>query len=77
MSGDIGALWCSTGKNSGKDYFSGNVEINGEKIKIVVFHNRDKSSSNNYPDYLIYKSRPMEEKSSEPKSVFTDENMNE
>ncbi len=50
----IGAIWIKTAK-SGKPYMTGNIEINGTKIDIVVFSN-DKGGNDSRPDYRIFKS---------------------
>lgn len=42
---------------NGNEYFSGNIEVNGEKLKVIVFKNTYKDKENS-PDYLIYNSRP-------------------
>lgn len=53
----LGALWQ---KSSSKgDYFSGVLEINGEKHEIVVFANGFKEATN-HPDWIVYKSKPRE-----------------
>jgi len=54
----IGALWKKTSA-AGKEYMSGEIEINGEKIKIVCFSREDKKSEKE-PDYDILKSKPKE-----------------
>lgn len=54
----IGALW--KGKSSGgTDYIKGNVEINGEKHKIIVFKNTYKSKKED-PDYKVYESTDLQ-----------------
>ncbi len=53
-----GALWVKDGQR-GK-YMSGVIEINGEKINIVVFKNGYKKEDK-HPDYRILKSRPKNE----------------
>ena len=53
-----GALWFKS--KNGKDYFSGEVEVNGAKLQIVVFQNGYKDHDKK-PDWLIYKSRPKSE----------------
>lgn len=53
----LGALWFKTGPKG--DYFSGEVEIDGTKHKLVVFANGFKDAENK-PDWIIYKSRPRE-----------------
>lgn len=52
----IGALWEKFTK-AGQSYFTGNVEVNGAKIKIVVFKN-NKKSKETQPDYNILISQP-------------------
>ncbi len=54
----IGALWIKEKNN--KKYMSGVIEINGEKINIVVFKNSYKKE-NKHPDYRILRSRPQSE----------------
>jgi hypothetical protein len=49
----IGALWNKT-TPSGKDLMTGNVEVNGEKIKISVWKNGFKAEGTRQPDYIIY-----------------------
>ncbi len=53
----VGAIWAKEGVN-GK-FFSGELLINGKKIKIVVFKNKDKQG--NQPDYDILLAREREE----------------
>lgn len=53
----IGCLWRSTNE---KIAFSGNIEINGEKVKIVVFKNSYKKVGDTAPDFKIYLSKPKE-----------------
>lgn len=50
---ELGALWTKQGKKG--QYFSGYVEVDGQKIPIVVFSN-SKKSSEKQPDYTILKS---------------------
>lgn len=47
----IGGLWKKTSKN-GASYLSGNVEIDGKKIRISVFPNKYKKKETS-PDYTI------------------------
>lgn len=54
----IGALWRNESKK-GTEYFSGNIEIDGQKHKIVVFWN-DYKEGDRQPDLKIY---PHQEKS--------------
>lgn len=55
----IGALWEKEGK-AGK-YMSGQIEIGGNKINIVVFKNTNKKKEN-HPDWNILISKPKEDK---------------
>jgi hypothetical protein len=55
----IGALWENDGKNG--TYFTGNIELDGVKKKIVVFKNSYKKDKQ--PDWRIFKSKPKEERS--------------
>lgn len=47
----IGALWKNEGKNG--TYLSGNVEIDGRKVPIVIFPNTYKKPGEKTPDYRI------------------------
>jgi len=53
----IGALWLKDGK-AGK-YMTGEVEVNGEKQRIVVFKNTYKQQDKQ-PDYRILAARPKD-----------------
>jgi uncharacterized protein (DUF736 family) len=55
----IGALWLKESK-SGTKFFSGNIEIDGKKIAIVIFRNTKKPEGSKQPDYRILESVPME-----------------
>ena len=54
----IGALWKNKSAK-GAEYLSGQIEINGAKIKIVGFINTYKDAENK-PDWKIYLSDPRE-----------------
>jgi uncharacterized protein (DUF736 family) len=54
----IGALWFKTGK-SGVEYFTGDLELNGDVIRIKVFKNSYKDADN-HPDWKIYIREPLE-----------------
>ena len=56
----IGALWVKEGKK-GK-YFTGVVELGDRKVKVVVFKNGYKDKENQ-PDWRIFESKPMEQRS--------------
>ncbi len=51
----LGALW---DKGS---YFTGQLEIEGQKIAVVVFKNKHKTQDK-HPDYRILKSKPKGER---------------
>ena len=63
MSEKIGALWVKENKN-GKKYLSGEIEFNGEKVRIVIFKNTYKKEKK-HPDYIIKKSENKQEKNPE------------
>lgn len=46
------AIWKTIAKSSGISYFSGVVEFEGKKIRIVAFPNKDKVEENQ-PDYIF------------------------
>lgn len=58
MSDKIGALWLKDGKK-GK-YFSGVIEVSGQKIGVVVFKNNHKTEDR-YPDYDILVCKPRKQ----------------
>ena len=66
---NIGALWLKEGAK-GK-YFSGNVEINGQKTNIVVFKNTLKQPGEKTPDYRIFLQQERGERS-EPRQDDSD-----
>ena len=49
-----GALWLKTAR-SGDKFMSGVIEVNGEKVNLLVFKNGYKEESK-HPDYVIYES---------------------
>jgi len=56
----VGAFWKKTSAN-GNEYYSGNIEINGEKIYLVGFNNTKKAD--NQPDIRVFISeKKVEEK---------------
>jgi hypothetical protein len=60
----IGALWENT-TGKGQKYLSGQIEIDGKKIRIVAFKNGYKKEDK-HPDWNIMISRPKEERRQEP-----------
>jgi len=53
---ELGVLWEKSGRNG--TYFTGNIEIGGEKHRIVVFKNGNKRGEK-APDYRILRSVPQ------------------
>lgn len=51
MTTKIGALWLKTSPK-GEKYMSGQIELNGEKIRLAVFKN-SKKELEKHPDYNI------------------------
>ncbi|WP_304354601.1 hypothetical protein [Brachyspira innocens] len=51
MSNKIGTLWL----NKEKKFMKGNIEIDGRKIKIIIFRNK-KKTKDSQPDYDILES---------------------
>lgn len=51
MTTKIGALWLKT-TPKGEKYMSGQIELNGEKIRLAVFKN-SKKELEKHPDYNI------------------------
>lgn len=47
----IGALWIN--EKNGKKYMSGDVTIDGQQVRIVVFKNTYKEEGTKQPDYNI------------------------
>ncbi|NBP58449.1 hypothetical protein EBU71_18330 [bacterium] len=64
---DIGALWKREGKN--QKYLSGYVKVDElgieRELKVVVFSNKNKKDNDRAPDYRIYVSKPIENKSND------------
>jgi uncharacterized protein (DUF736 family) len=53
----LGALWAKA--SSRGQYFTGQLEIDGVKTRIVVFENKFKDDEKK-PDFIIYKAIPRE-----------------
>lgn len=51
---NIGGLWLNVKKGTTEKYLAGNIEINGEKVKIICFKNSFKSENAAAPDYRIF-----------------------
>jgi uncharacterized protein (DUF736 family) len=56
---EIGALWKREGKSSGRKYLAGHmVNADGEKEKVVVFMNSNKTNDK-APDFRVYRSEEL------------------
>ncbi len=60
MADSIGALWERTASKTGNLFMTGNIEINGQKIDIVVFRNY-KDGNDKKPDWKILKNQPRDQ----------------
>jgi len=60
MNNKIGALWLKTSVKGNK-FMSGEIELNNEKFRVVVFKN-DKDGVETRPDYQIFLSEDQEQK---------------
>jgi hypothetical protein len=65
---EVGALWMKQGTTH--DFMSGHCSVNDEKIELVVFKNKNKTSDR-APDYILYKSRRLDE-NAPPAAAGTD-----
>lgn len=54
---ELGALWVKNGRSG--DFLSGHCSVDGQRVEMVVFRNKNKTSDK-APDYILYKSKPME-----------------
>ena len=76
----IGGLWEKLTRN-GSVFFSGNVEVDGKKVRITCFQNGHKKQGDNKPDFQIYldtwepgqrseaPARPQEDRHARPHDV--------
>lgn len=55
----IGALWIKTSRKGNK-FLTGEIEVKGERIALVVFKNVHKQSGEKTPDYRIFLGTPLE-----------------
>jgi len=71
---NIGGLWLSSSTNPKAPFAKGKIEVDGKKIRIVVWKNSYKQSGDKKPDYQIEIDRKdagiLEER---PKAKFTDD----
>jgi len=67
----IGALWEKTSARG--TFMTGNVEINGEKVGIVVFKNEQKTGKQ--PDWRILKAKPKEQAMPTDNEPMTDQDV--
>lgn len=60
MSESIGALWIHD-KQDGSKYLSGNIDVDGRKVEIVIFKNTFKKEGEKTPDYRIFPKKQRED----------------
>ena len=68
QSNSVGAFWKQTSRDGKKTYLSGNIQLNppdGERIKVVVWANKNKPEGSNQPDFRMYVSQPQQKKVNE------------
>lgn len=63
---ELGALWKRQGRS--QTYLTGYVNYKGERLNLVVFSQQSKKSENQ-PDFRIYESLPLENKTQEKKKT--------
>lgn len=69
----LGALWTPTTDNPNAPIAKGNIEINGEKIQVVVWRNKRKQPGEKTPDFYIEKDIPREQaQAPQPPADFSD-----
>ena len=71
---NIGGLWLSTSQNQKAPFAKGEIEVKGEKIRIVVWKNSYKQAGDKKPDYQIEIDRKEAGTvADKPKPEFTDD----
>ena len=70
----IGGLWLSSSTNQKAPFAKGEIELNGKKIKIIVWKNSYKQAGDKKPDYQIEIDRKDAGMVADPpKAEFTDD----
>ena len=75
---ELGALWTKESSKDGSKFLTGEVVVNGETIKIIVYKNKDKGDNEKAPSMRIYRDRPFqktESKKEAPKQVEEDDDI--
>ena len=62
---ELGALWVKNGRSG--DFLSGHCLVDGSRVEMVVFRNKNKTSDR-APDYILYKSKPLDQNSATQKT---------
>lgn len=57
---ELGALWTKTSGTSGDKYMTGQLEIDGKKIDIIVFVNKHKGDNEKAPSLRVYRDTPRD-----------------
>ena len=70
----IGSLWLSASQNPKAPFAKGEIEVDGKKIRIVVWKNSYKQAGDKKPDYQIEIDRKEAGTvADKPKPEFTDD----
>jgi uncharacterized protein (DUF736 family) len=70
---DIGALWLKKSQKTDTSYLSGSIKLpSGETMKVLVFKNKYKNSSNQ-PDYRIFPDEKLATEKPAATPAFKDE----
>jgi len=71
-----GGLWSRTSRQGNK-FLSGEIELGGQKYRIVIFANGLKKAGEKTPDYRIFESEPPQTQgageNSDPKPFVADD----
>ena len=71
---NIGGLWLSSSTNPKAPFAKGEIEVDGKKIRIVLWKNHYKQAGDKKPDYQIeIDRREAGTVADKPKPVFTDD----
>ena len=74
---ELGALWIKNGRSG--DFFSGHIShttIDGKRLEVVGFRNKNKTSER-APDYILYKSKPLDQNAMSQKTPLREDESKE
>lgn len=69
----VGAFWKRTGKTSGKEFYSGKIEVDGIEIDVVMFPNGYKKE-NKHPDLIVYRQEDQNYQQNDVNEAVNDRN---